>query len=154
MRRWSETYPLIAGVVQPTAASADQPGLRRASPWATSDRSQRPPRSATIKPTQAHAKANQNRRDKRHDAGPGRCFRPGKPGIAPSMSNLFCHWRQLHARWRTAVGRRRSRHQGHLRLARRGFRSENGRRLGAAGRRRAFQVTKSWSKADIKVEVW
>jgi hypothetical protein len=77
-----ETYPLIAGVVQPTAASADQPGLRRASPWATSDRSQRPPRSATIKPTQAHAKANQNRRDKRHDAGPGRCFRPGKPGIA------------------------------------------------------------------------
>src|SRR4029453_12204411 len=70
-----------------------------------------------------------------------------------SMSNLFCHWRQLHARWRTAVGRRRSRHQGHLRLARRGFRSENGRRLGAAGRRRAFQVTKSWSKADIKVEV-
>src|SRR5258705_5894145 len=33
--------------------------------------------------------------------------------------------RHLHAPWRTAVGRRRSRHHGHLSVARCGFRPEN-----------------------------
>jgi hypothetical protein len=45
------------------------------------------------------------------------------------------------------VGRRRSRHQGHLSVARCGFRPENRGLFWGRQRRRAFQATKSWSKA-------
>ena len=73
---------------------------------------------------------------KTKDVPPGQAagVHDGRPENSPLQygGNLVCHRRHLHAPWRAAVGRRRSRHQGHLSVARCGFRPENRRCFGAA----------------------
>jgi hypothetical protein len=54
---------------------------------------------------------------------------------------------------RTVADRCRSRHQGHLPLARRGFRSENGGRLGAASAEGVPSYKVVVESDDIKVKV-
>src|SRR5260370_4855224 len=139
-------HPLISGAATTAATPmclSNRPPQRRRrfarKPW--KDVRSKP--SATMakaecdrtKPTKHYGKkTSQDSSDQGRATRPSGCVHNRRPENSPLQcgGNLPCHRRHLHAPWRTAVGRRRSRHQGHLSVARCGFRPENRRCSGAA----------------------